>query len=125
MSNAKRLDLGNATERKVCDFLAQHGWWATRLSKSQNGSQPCDVVALKEERSLLLDGKHCEKGYLPTGRIESNQITCFTLASQKGIKCGFACEYNGILYYIDWSEIDLNKPAQQLERRLEDEDYVL
>ncbi len=125
MSNAKRLDLGNATEKKVCDTLAKYGWWVTRLAKSQMGSQPCDIVALKGSKGWLIDAKHCEKGYLPTQRIESNQRTCFALASSKGVRCGLACEYEGVIYYVDWKDVDLKKPAQRLTWRLEDENHIL
>lgn len=121
MNGNFRLSLGNATEKKACESLSSHGWWAHRFEKKKNGSQPCDIVALKGNASMLLDAKHCLKPYLPTGRIEANQLTCFEMAHNRGIKCGFVCEYADTLFYIDYEDLDLNEPKQMLERFFDDE----
>lgn len=121
MNSNFRLSLGNATEKKACEELASKGWWVHRFEKKKNGSQPCDIVALKNSASILLDGKHCIKPYLPTERIESNQLTCFEMAHERGIKCGFVCEYADTLFYIDYEDLDLSKSKQPLEKFFDDE----
>lgn len=116
-SNSKK---GSETERKVCELLAKKGYWAHRFQRSEGGQQPCDIVALKSNKSYLIDGKHCEKPYLATYRIEPNQRNCFQMASEKGIECLFACEYQGEIYAIRWQDVDLNKSMQKWKGTLDE-----
>ena len=118
---ATRYELGNQTEKKACEMLAKDGWWCHRFKRSENGSQPCDIVALRGKASMLLDGKHCNHPYLPTQRIEGNQINCFKMASEKGVKCGFVCEYMNQLFFVDFAKIDFAKSYVKLERLFQDE----
>lgn len=116
-----RNKLGSQTEEKACRLLSSHGWWCHRFERKANGSQPCDIVAMKKGSNWLLDGKHCAKPYLATQRIEANQLTCFKMAQSKGIPCGFVCEHQGALYYIPFEEVDFKKSYQRLGRKFEDE----
>lgn len=112
MTNSK---LGRITEMNCCKWLQKRGWWCHRMASREAG-QPCDIVALKSNDCFLIDAKHCDKPYLRTSRIEPNQRSCFKYASEKfGIKCGFMCEWDGKLYYLDWNDIDLDKPNQRLD----------
>ena len=116
-----RNTLGNKTEDGACVLLSSYGWWCHRFERKANGSQPCDIVAMKQGKNWLLDGKHCQKPYLATQRIEANQITCFKMAQEKGIPCGFVCEHANTLYYIPFEEVDFKKSYQILGRKFEDE----
>lgn len=82
--------VGNKSERDFVELMANKGWWCHLFAYNVNG-QPCDVIALKDDRALLIDVKHCENDRFDFRRIESNQRNCFEMASKKGIKnCGFA-----------------------------------
>lgn len=81
---------------------------------ASDAGQPCDIVALKAHDCMLIDAKHCDVPYLRTSRIEPNQASCFRFASERyGIKCGFMCEYNEKLYWLDWKDVDLMKTSQR------------
>ena len=82
--------IGNAFEGKLLDFLRLKGYWCHLFSYNKNG-QPCDVIAIRNDKSMLLDVKHCDGDLFYTSRIEPNQHTCFKYASSFGNKnLGFA-----------------------------------
>lgn len=120
MISEKNIKIGHRSEQKTCELLFKEGWWVHNFSQNKMGQQPCDIVAMRQNRNMLIDAKHCSKPYLATQRIEANQKTCFEMASEKGIRCGFACEFDGELYFLEWGEIDWKKSYQRLKRRLID-----
>lgn len=81
--------IGNATEKKVIEMLAKNGYWCHLFGYKAEG-QPCDIIALKNNKSVLIDVKHCISDRFDFVRIESNQRNCFTLATSRGnSNCGF------------------------------------
>ena len=85
-----RKAIGNGSERAFCALAKAKGWWFHGFAYKFAG-QPCDAVALKGDRSLLVDVKHCESPRFALSRIEPNQMTCFEYAASCGVEgCGFA-----------------------------------
>ena len=88
MINQKKI--GNKYEFKLCSILKDSKYWCHLFEYSVNG-QPCDIVAIKDDVSFLIDVKHCEGDRFYTSRIEPNQQSCFNYAKKCGIKnVGFA-----------------------------------
>ena len=111
MEKAKtRKALGNATEKRVMAWLKAHGYWAHLFAQSTAG-QPCDIIAVKGGEAFLFDAKHCEEPRFRLSRVEPNQSTAFSYARRFGMRCAFACEYEGELYLIDWDGVDMGKPS--------------
>ena len=82
MKNSKQNVEGKATEKFVAKTMKKHGYWATILPKKHDGSQPCDVVAIKKNKAYLIDAKHVreEEVSFPFDRIEPNQEYSFLYA---------------------------------------------
>lgn len=65
-------ELGNKLERRIADIMSAKGFWVHLLTQNQAG-QPADIIAVKNNRAVLIDAKACMNGYFDTNRIESNQ----------------------------------------------------
>lgn len=95
------------------------GYWVTFLTpKTHIGSQPCDLIAIKNNKVLLIDCKTCKTHLFPISRIEENQRQAF----KKYTECGntnfiLAIKYNNDIYEIDMKYIDFTQKNIDLERR--------
>ena len=88
--NSMNEKIGNYTEEKMINILSQKGYWCHRFAHNKNG-QPCDIIALKNDTSVLIDVKHCDSQKFEFRNIRENQETCFELAKQMNNKnTGFA-----------------------------------
>jgi len=65
--------LGNDFEQEVCRMLAQEGFWVHNFANRKNG-QPMDIIAVIDNKPVLIDAKVCSKGIFKTSRIEENQM---------------------------------------------------
>lgn len=102
--NNKRL--GTAFEKKLCAWLCHRGWWVHFLSPDHTGSQPFDVIAVKDGKALAIDCKTSAKPIFNISRLEDNQVMAF----EKWIACGnemplLAVEYNEKIYLIRYDEL--------------------
>lgn len=75
--------LGGDYEQTVCQALAAEGYWVHNFANRQNG-QPMDIIAVKDNRAVLIDAKVCSDGRFRTSRIEENQV----LSMKKWFSCG-------------------------------------
>lgn len=116
MNNKK---LGNCFEKEFTEILRKKGYWVTFLSPKQNiGSQPCDLIAIKDDKPILIDCKTCKTKYFQINRIEQNQRQSF----KRYTKCGntkfiLAIKYNNKIYEIDMKDIDFEQKSIELEGR--------
>lgn len=117
MANNKMI--GNDFEREYAEILKRKGYWVTFLTpKVHIGSQPCDLIAIKNDEPILIDCKTCKTHLFPINRIEENQRQAF----KKYSKCGntkfiLAIKYNNRIYEIDMKNIDFSQKSIDLERR--------
>lgn len=63
---------GNEFEREFCEMLSKDGFWSHFMGGSKNG-QPADIIAVRNERSYLIDAKDCQNDKFEFRRIEDNQ----------------------------------------------------
>ena len=85
MAARNNRSLGGSVERMALAELSKMGWWCHLMAQGAQG-QPCDIVALKDGRGMLLDAKRCQGARFPLSRVEPNQRACFLLAESKGNK---------------------------------------
>ena len=117
--------IGNNFEKKYAQILSDKGYWVTFLTpKNHIGSQPCDLIAIKNNKPLLIDCKTSKSYLFPISRIEENQ----RLASQKYFKCNnkffiLAIKYKEKIYEINLKDIDFSKKNIDLRERSTDENY--
>ena len=122
--NNKRL--GNAFEKEYAEKLSQNGWWVTFLTPKQNvGSQPADLIAVKNNKAMLIDCKTCSSHLFPISRIEENQRQAF----KRFYRCGnrkfiLAIKYNNKIYEINMKEIDFTQKSIDLEGRTNENSCV-
>lgn len=83
MSNKKS---GNKFENVLAELYSQEGYWVHLVEPGKDGSQPCDLIAVKSDSALLIDAKVLDNttGTFPFARIEENQ----RLAYKHWCRCG-------------------------------------
>ena len=108
--------IGTEFERQMCELFAQNGYWVHFISPDSRGSQPFDIIAVKDGHSVVFDCKTCKDHIFRIDRLEDNQLMAF----EKWLMCGnsmpfVAIEHKTAVYMIDYSrlkkerKIDLNK----------------
>lgn len=123
MNNKK---LGNNFEKEYAELLRKKGYWVTFLSPRKNiGSQPCDLIAIKNDFPILIDCKMCDKHLFPINRIEENQRQAF----KRYLKCGnttfiLAIKYNNKIYEINMKDIDFKQKSIELEGRTNEDNSI-
>ena len=99
---------GREFEKYMVDWLSAKGFWVHRMSESNTGSQPFDIIALRDYKVCAFDCKviSTKRPYFPFSRVEENQ----RLAFDKLIKCyknnlttGFMIYFEGDVYLLDYA----------------------
>ena len=111
--------LGNSFENEYAKILRERGYWVTFLTPKKNiGSQPCDLIAIKDDKPILIDCKTCKTHLFPINRIEENQRQAFKRYSKCGnTKFILAIKYNNRIYEINMKDIDFKQKNLDLEGR--------
>lgn len=111
--------LGNSFEKEYAKILREKEYWVTFLTPKKNiGSQPCDLIAIKDDKPILIDCKTCKTHLFPINRIEENQRQAFKRYSKCGnTKFILAIKYNNRIYEINMKDIDFKQKNLDLEGR--------
>lgn len=112
--------LGTAFENRMCDELADAGYWVHFITPDKRGSQPFDIIAVKDNVPVAIDCKTSVKKIFPITRLEDNQ----RLAFDKWVRCGnqfatVAVEYKDQIFWIPYITL---KEVKKIN--LEDSDAV-
>lgn len=107
ISNKK---LGTDFEHEMVDFLAKNGYWVHFLSPASNGSQPFDLIFVKDGLAMVADCKTCANRYFSIKRLEDNQIMAF----EKWLRCGnispvIFVKHNGKVYTVSYEDLKTAK----------------
>ena len=78
--------IGNKTEKNASSIFRDKGYWVYNCPKSQTGSQPFDLIAIKGGENYIVwfvDGEHVRQNEVsfPISRIEPNQWASMQYAS--------------------------------------------
>ena len=87
--------LGNDFEQELCEILADAGYWVHNFANRKNG-QPADIIAVRNERSYLIDAKDCQNDRFEFRRIEDNQ--------HMAMRCWEICGNNQGLFALKTSK---------------------
>ena len=103
--NNKRT--GAEFEKEFCAVLSEKGFWVHFCTPAQNGSQPCDIIAVKNEEAFLIDCKTCKDKRFNISRLEDNQIYAF----RRWAKCGnknryIAIKHEDKIYWVDYDILE-------------------
>jgi hypothetical protein len=102
---SKQLELGNIAERSMAKFFQGMGYWCHVFSKSQSGSQPVDLIALRGYGGVvdlwLCDVKNVEESNasFPFSRIEPNQESTLRYARDFAHLTGDNCHLGFIVVF--------------------------
>lgn len=112
-------ELGNNFEKEYAKILREKGFWVTFLTpKNHVGSQPCDLIAIKNDEVMLIDCKTCSTDLFPLSRIEENQRQAF----KRYKECGntqylLVIKYDNDIFEVNMNDIDFTQKSIKLERR--------
>lgn len=112
--NNKRI--GNDFEKELAEILSKEGYWVTYITPKQHiRSQPCDLIAIKDNKATLIDCKTCKTHLFPISRIEENQWQAY----KKYKKCGnsnfvLAIKYENKIYIIPLDIIKKDRKSIEL-----------
>lgn len=81
MNNKK---IGTAFEEEMVEWFVKNGYWTHFLSPDKRGSQPFDIIAVRNGNVVVGDCKTCSKNSISISRLEDNQISAFEKWIAKG-----------------------------------------
>lgn len=105
--------------------FAENGAWVHRFAKSNTGSQPFDIIAIRGNIIFALDCKvvSSKRPYFPFSRIELNQRSAMESLRKKyaGALCrGFLIHHKEQVYLLSFEKIsdleDKGRKGANLER---------
>lgn len=109
--------IGNKFEKELAEILSKEGYWVTSITPKQHiGSQPCDLIAIKNNKTILIDCKTSKTHLFPISRIEENQWQAY----KKYKKCGnknfvIAIKYENKIYIIPLDIIKKERKSIELD----------
>lgn len=98
---------GSEFEKAVEKLLKDNGWWVHRFAKAKDGSQPFDILAMKDNRLCAYDCKvlngNAER--FPFSRVEDNQFLSFAMLESRvrmegAGEVGFLIYSKGRIYFL-------------------------
>lgn len=100
--------LGTAFERRVCELLKEQGYWVHFMSPDSRGSQPFDIITVKDGFAAAVECKTLDKSkkHFSIDRLEDNQRMAFDY----WLSCGntmplIYVEYGDEIKVIEWGEL--------------------
>lgn len=115
---------GSKFENDFAEYLYKKGYWVHLIANSAHtGSQPCDIIAMKNDFTELYDCKTLENknGIFTLERVEQNQINAYKKIRQCGNKetiFALAILWNNTVYIIEFDDIDFSKKSIDLKEEL-------
>ena len=103
MNNKK---IGTEFEQEICKMLKEQGWWVHFIEPKPDGSQPFDIIAVRQGRAVAIDCKTCASEAFNISRLEDNQIFAF----ERWIACGndmpkVIIKHNDDIYIVPYDYI--------------------
>ena len=103
MVNNKQL--GTDFEQEVCQWLKEHQWWVHFFSPDRTGSQPFDIIAVKDGLAIAIDAKTSSTHRFSIDRLEENQKTSFDLWLKRGNHMPYVVvKYEGQMIWLTYWE---------------------
>lgn len=108
MSVMNNKKLGTEFEKDVCKLLNAKGYWVHFIAPDNRGSQPFDIIAVKDNMATAIECKTLteRKKYFDISRLEENQ----KLAFDKWMKCGnvtplIFVKWGNRVKVIEWTKL--------------------
>ena len=115
----KQYKLGKDFEEQLCWWLSGNGYYVIYNEKGVSGSQPADIVAIKNNIATLIECKHLENktGIFNLSRLEANQFLAYKKFKEKNnTNMIIAIKWDNKVYFINFDllqffdkSIDLKK----------------
>jgi len=102
--------LGTEFEQEMCRLLKDQGMWVHFMTPDATGSQPFDIIAVKNTCAVAIDCKTSAKPIFSLDRLEWNQKLAFALWRKAGNGEGLiAVKYDAQIYFIEFGELETAK----------------
>lgn len=102
----------------MCGIFSAKGYWVHFISADARGSQPFDVIAVKDGKPIVFDCKTCKDKIFRIGRLEDNQVMAFEKWLSAGNPMPYvAVEHESCVYMIEYGRL---KEAGKIDLRKED-----
>ena len=85
MTTTTNQKKGKTFEQEWVDYLYSQGMWVHYIQPAPDGSQPFDVIAVKDGVVYAFDCKTLKGKRFPLNRIEDNQQTAFESLNKQGV----------------------------------------
>ncbi len=113
MKKTNNKKLGSNFENDFARYLFDNKYWVHLIAgASHTGSQPCDIIAVKDNVIQLFDCKTLsdKTSRFPIHRIEENQRLAYDRFKKFNNHSDFslAILWKNNLYYIEFDTIDFN-----------------
>lgn len=87
-------------------MLSASGYWVHFLAPDSRGSQPFDIITVKDGKAMAIDCKTCASERFNISRLEDNQITAF----EKWLKSGndeplIVIDHYGEIVFTEYSKL--------------------
>lgn len=115
----KQYKLGKDFEEQLCWWLSGNGYYVIYNEKGMSGSQPADIIAIKNNIATLIECKHLENktGIFNLSRLEANQFLAYKKFKEKNnTNMIVAIKWDNKVYFINFDllqffdkSIDLKK----------------
>lgn len=110
---------GKNFETKLCWYLSDHNYFVIYNEKGISGSQPCDIIAIRNDEAILIEAKNLDSanGIFPLNRIEQNQIFAHRRYKQNGnYNFILTINWNSAVYTINFDSINFDEKSIDLKK---------
>lgn len=116
MNNKK---LGTKFEQRICDKLKNAGYWVHFITPDRAGSQPFDIIAVKNDLAVAIECKTLDttQRYFRESRLEANQKMAFDRWKSCGNKFAYVVvEYGDNIVPIQYEDLTMSGKIDMWER---------
>lgn len=109
---------GKRFEERLCEYFSKKGYYVIYNEKGVTGSQPTDIVIIKNNIATLIEAKNLDNttGRFPLNRVEMNQHLAYKkYRSCKNTNFVLAINWNDGVYIIDFGLIQFYKNSIDLK----------
>lgn len=114
----KSYELGKNFELQLCEYFAKNNYYVIYNEKGVTGSQPVDMVVIKNNIATMIECKNLENSNsFPINRLEMNQL----LSYKRFCECNntnfiIAIKNKNNVYFIDFGLLQFYKKSIPLNK---------
>lgn len=115
----KQYKLGKDFEEQLCWWFSKNGYYVLYNEKGITGSQPCDIVAIKNNIATLIECKTLENktGIFNFNRLEANQFLAYKkFKKSQNTNMIIAIKWNNSVWFIGFDLLQFFNKSIDLKK---------